>query len=45
MNDEEQEVIALWDEGHCVEKIAEMYGKDEEEIENIIDEAENYADD
>lgn len=45
MNDFDQEVIDLWNEGHCIEEIAEMYGSNEELIESILNEAENYADD
>jgi len=45
MKDIEQEVIDLWNDGHGVEEIAEMYGEDEEVIESIVEDPANYADD
>jgi len=43
VNDFEQEVIRLWDNGYSISEIAMMYNCEENEIENIVEDPTNYV--
>jgi len=43
MNDFEQEVRRLWDNGYSISEIAALHDVNEDEIENIIEDEANYS--